>query len=61
MKISVREIKENDIEQIVEYFTNARPDFLIEMGADPNKLPGKEKWIGILQRAYRKDNTEKDF
>ena len=61
MKISVREMKENDIEQIVEYFTNATPEFLIGMGADPNKLPSKEKWIGILQREYRKDNTEKDF
>ena len=41
MKISVREMKENDIEQIVEYFTNATPEFLIGMGADPNKLPSK--------------------
>jgi len=61
MKISVREMKENDIEQIVEYFTNATPEFLMRMGADPNKLPSKEKWIRILQREFRKDNKEKDF
>ena len=61
MKISVREMKENDIQQIVEYFTNATPEFLIGMGADPNKLPGKQEWIEILQSEFEKDNEEKDF
>ena len=61
MKIFVREMKENDIEHIVDYFTNATPEYLIAMGADPNKLPSKEKWIELLQREYRKDNTEKNY
>jgi len=60
MKISVREMKENDIEQIVEYFTKATPEFLLGMGVDSNKLPSKKKWIGILQRDLRKDNNEKE-
>ncbi len=60
MKISVREMKENDIEQIVEYFTKATPEFLLGMGVDPNKLPSKKKWIGILQRDLRKKNNEKE-
>ena len=61
MKISVREMKENDIEQIVEYFADATPEYLIGMGADPNKIPSKEKWIGILQKEFKKDNKEKEF
>jgi RimJ/RimL family protein N-acetyltransferase len=60
MKISVREMKENDIELVVEYFINAAPEFLLEMGVDPNKLPGKEKWIGILKRDLKKHNKEKE-
>jgi RimJ/RimL family protein N-acetyltransferase len=60
MKISVREMKENDIEQIVEYFSKATPEFLLGMGVDPNKLPSKKKWIGILQRDLRKKNNEKE-
>jgi RimJ/RimL family protein N-acetyltransferase len=60
MKISVREMKENDIEQIVEYFTKATPEFLLGMGVDPDKLPSKEKWIGILKSDLRKINNEKE-
>ena len=60
MKLSVREMMENDIEQIVEYFTKATPEFLLGMGVDPNKLPSQEKWIGKLQRDLWKDNNEQE-
>jgi RimJ/RimL family protein N-acetyltransferase len=60
MKLSVRKMMENDIKQIVEYFTKATPEFLLGMGVDPNKLPSKEKWIGILQRDLWKDNNEQE-
>ncbi|MBT8221295.1 MAG: GNAT family N-acetyltransferase [Bacteroidia bacterium] len=39
MHLSVREIQESDIPQIVSYFIDADEDFLLGMGADKNKLP----------------------
>lgn len=41
LKISVREIKETDIKSIPQYFLDAGPDFLKQLGADENKLPNK--------------------
>jgi RimJ/RimL family protein N-acetyltransferase len=60
MKISVREMKENDIAQIVEYFTDATPAFLLGMGVDASKVPNKEVWLEKLQREFLKEDKEKD-
>jgi len=50
-----------DIEKIVDYFVNADPDFLKPMGADKNKLPGREHWIKKLQAECTKIYREKSF
>jgi len=34
MKLSAREMKTSDIELIINYFTNATPEFLLGMGVE---------------------------
>ncbi|MBN4081184.1 GNAT family N-acetyltransferase [Caldithrix abyssi] len=61
MDKEIREIKETDIEFVIDYFISATPDFLHGMGADSNKLPNKEEWIKLLQKELKKENNEKEF
>jgi len=61
MKLSVREMQQNDIEKIVDYFVKADADFLKGMGADKSKLPEREDWIAKLQLEYEKPYLKKEF
>jgi len=57
----VREIQISDVKLIVNYFHNSTPDFLIGMGADPKKLPEKEKWKNLLLEEINKSLKDKNF
>ena len=61
MKLTVREMQASDMALIVNYFVNAKPDFLLGMGVDTNKLPDREEWIDILHREQHKKYEEKAF
>lgn len=61
MKLSVRELKPNDIENIVDYFINADTDFLRGMGADKSKLPDKKEWIEKLNLEFKKPYAQKEL
>lgn len=61
MKLSVREFKASDIENIVDYFFYAEKDFLKGMGAEKDKLPKREKWIQNLQTELVKPYNEKGY
>lgn len=61
MKLSVREMLESDIPYIVDYFVNADAGFLKGIGADKNKLPGREEWIQKLGFEYGKPYAQKEF
>jgi len=61
MKLSVRELKAEDIEKIVDYFVYADEDFLKGMGADKSKLPNKDHWIKKLNLELQKPYEEKEF
>jgi RimJ/RimL family protein N-acetyltransferase len=52
-KLSVREVTENDFENIVGYFLNADTEFLVGMGVDIAKLPQKQDWIDRLSNDYK--------
>jgi len=60
MKLNVREIQENDIEKIVNYFINADNEFLKGMGADKSKLPKRESWIKKLESELKKSYKNKN-
>ncbi len=61
MKLNVREIQENDIERIVNYFIDADVEFLKGMGADKSKLPNREDWIKKLESELKKSYKNKEF
>ena len=61
MKLTVREMQASDIALIVNYFVSAKPNFLLGMGVDANKLPNREKWIDLLHNELHKKDKEKAF
>jgi RimJ/RimL family protein N-acetyltransferase len=54
--ISVKEIQEQDVPHLVNYWTNASSDFLLAMGADPALVPDadslREMLLGQIQKPY---------
>lgn len=61
MTLSVREMINADIENVVSYFVNADEAFLSGMGADKSKLPQKESWIINLEAEVAKPYNEKSY
>lgn len=47
--LTVREIQSSDIEWLVQYWLDADPAFLVAMGVDLDKLPGKAEFRQMLQ------------
>lgn len=48
MTRTVREMKKADINLIADYFLECSPEFLMALGVDINKLPGKKEWSTII-------------
>jgi len=61
MKLSVREMKPEDIETVIDYFLHADEAFLKGMGALKSKLPKREEWIEKLQLEIKKEYAQKEF
>ncbi|MGP8214462.1 MAG: GNAT family N-acetyltransferase [Bacteroidia bacterium] len=57
--LSVREIQEQDIIPITEYWLGSDPTFLHGMGVEVNKMPGKEEWNKILSEQLRQPYNKK--
>lgn len=47
--LSVREIQQNDIPLIIEYWLNAEPAYLQGMGVDLDKMLSHEQWQSMLE------------
>ncbi len=52
--LSIRHWELDDIESIISYFHNASNDYLINLGADPKKIPNRVKWKNSLIIEYQK-------
>ena len=61
MKLSVRDMKREEIDLMVDYFLDADAEFLMSMGAVKKKLPNRADWIKKLNEGFEKSNTEKEF
>ena len=57
----LREMQKRDVDFIVNYFHSASPEFLLEMGADPGKLPSKNNWKELLFEQLKKPLENKEF
>ncbi len=49
MKLSVREIEQQDIELIANYWLESDPAFMESMGVELSKLPAREFWYEMLR------------
>lgn len=58
-RLSAREIEENDIDSIVQYWLNADELFLEGMGVDTAKMPQKEEWKKMLSEQLSQSYEEK--
>lgn len=47
-ELTVREIKESDIELIIQYWLTASDDYLTALGVDLDKIPSKADWQRML-------------
>ena len=59
--LTVREIAEKDIELITNYWLSSSPDFLRAMGADPGKIPAKEKWRETTSLSNSRNGTKEEI
>ena len=61
MECTVRPMCLEEMELMVDYFLQASPEFLIHMGADPDKLPQREDWLQLLEKDMAKPLKNRDF
>jgi len=57
--LSVREIKKEDIEPIVEYWFGAKVQFLLGMGVDISKMPKRQEFTNMLKDQLKQKYHEK--
>jgi RimJ/RimL family protein N-acetyltransferase len=57
--LSVREIQQEDIEAIINYWLNSDPAFLEGMGVDLKKMPTGEQWKEMLTDQINQPYQEK--
>ena len=61
MNTSVREMRMEDIELVVDYFLDANGAFLKSMGVDKKKLPSRIDWINRLIEDFKLPLASKKF
>jgi len=52
MEISVREMKFDETDLVIEYFHGAPPEHLEMLGVDPSRLPARSVWREGFQREF---------
>ena len=57
--LSVREMQETDVQQIIEYWLDAKVSFLTNMGVDVKKIPSEDEWRKMLLEQLNKPLNEK--
>jgi RimJ/RimL family protein N-acetyltransferase len=61
MKLSVREMRREELFMVVDYFINSDAEFLIEMGAQKEKLPSRQGWLNKLHNEFDKPVEQKEY
>jgi RimJ/RimL family protein N-acetyltransferase len=57
--LSVRELQQNDIEPLSDYWFKAEPSFLANMGVDISKMPTRTQWEQMLNEQISQSYKEK--
>jgi len=58
-RFGVHELTLSDISLVVDYWINASADFLLGMGADPDKIPNRAQFEAMLQQQLLKPIAER--
>jgi len=58
-KLSVRELQQNDIEALSDYWFKSDPSFLINMGVDLSKMPTRKEWEQMLNEQINQSYEER--
>ena len=59
VQLQVRPIEKKDIPQLVDYWMNASPDYLVGMGVDLDKMPDRASLTKMLEKQIELDIQEK--
>ena len=59
LNIKVREIELEDVDLIADYWLKSKPDFLVKMGVDLNKLPTRKGLSHMLTKQINTPITDK--
>jgi len=59
MMRTVREMTKNDIGLVIDYFLDAAPEFLRDIGVDNHKLPRREDWYKIISGDFEQPPESK--
>ena len=57
--LSIREIQEQDIEAITNYWLKSSPAFMQSMGVDLSKIPNRDQWREMLMEQLNQPYEEK--
>ncbi|UKJ06498.1 GNAT family N-acetyltransferase [Solitalea lacus] len=57
--LSVREIEQQDVELLVNYWTSAEPDYLKSMGVDLDKMPDQQQLVYLISAQLHHSYNEK--
>ena len=52
MTLTVREMKESEIDVVIDYFVRSTPEHLEILGVDPTRLPAPESWRERFRREH---------
>ena len=58
-QLSLRELRESDIEPLSDYWFKSDPSFLVNMGVDLSKIPPREEWEQMLMEQIGQSYQEK--
>ena len=58
-QLSVREIQQEDIVSIINYWSDSAPGFMQGMGVDLSKMPKEEEWHQMLSEQIAQSYSEK--
>ena len=57
--LSVRELQQEDIEKITNYWLNASPEYLQALGVDMAKMPTRPQWLSMIAEQLTRDYPDK--
>jgi len=60
IKLSIRELKSEDLDSLISYWTGSDASFMKNMGVDMNKMPNESEWKTFLSKQLSQNYQEKE-